>query len=82
MSANPTEPAEHETDAGLVEPQGVNSASGVVDFEPDAGADVRSGGRPSESEQMEVTPSDREEKVGPPDQQGGGPGQELEVGEG
>lgn len=75
-----TEPDSKSSAPGLVEPEGVNSASAATDDLPPSG-DVRSGGHPEYSEQMEDVP-EREEIVGPPDQGAGGPGQELSVGEG
>jgi hypothetical protein len=75
-----TQPSENSAAAGLVEQQGVTGA-GAAAGDHAAAADVRSGGHPGAAAQMDVAP-DREEIVGPPDQQAGGPGQELAAGEG
>jgi hypothetical protein len=73
-----TPPAE--TSSNLVEPEGVNAATANPP-EPAPAGDVRSGGRPANSDQMDDVAS-RDEVVGPPDQQAAGPGQELSAGEG
>jgi hypothetical protein len=78
----PTGRGGHPGDGSLVEGEGVNADSSAID--PAArGADVRSGGRPADSGQMDE-PTEGEELTGPPDQQGprSGPGQELSAGEG
>ncbi len=76
-----TETNEHVSEnQGLVEPEGVNAAPAAVDAAPPDG-DVRSGGEPERSGQMDGVAS-RDEIVGPPDQDHDGPGQELAIGEG
>jgi len=77
-----TEPRAEPADAGLVEPQGVNAAPEPPGASP-SNDHVRSGGDPDSAEQMDAV-ADRDEIVGPPDQQaaGPGPGQELAAGEG
>ena len=75
-----SEPNEKSAAAPLVEQQGVNSTPVEAADDPPAG-DVRSGGHPDDAEQMDDVAA-REEIAGPPDQNSGGPGQELGVGEG
>jgi hypothetical protein len=75
-----TQPSESSAAAGLVERQGVNAAPAAAGEET-APVDVRGGGHPEAAAQMDESP-DRDEIVGPPDQQSGGPGQELAAGEG
>jgi hypothetical protein len=71
-----------DTTPGLIEPEGANAASSDPDPDDADGAEVvsSSGARQGIAEPEDAAPDG--DLLGPPDQQGAQPGQELSAGEG